>query len=102
MNETEQYSRPPVGDVLKIAVSGGDDTQEEELEMDDRPLSTDPQFDMEDRMEGTAKQTGLSDMDGQSSKHGSVERDKVIIIDGQAVVQSMTKLSGMDTICDLE
>jgi hypothetical protein len=40
-------------------------------------------------------------MDGQSSKHGSVERDKVIIIDGQAVVQSMTKLSGMDTIYDL-
>jgi hypothetical protein len=53
-------------------VSGGYDTQEEELDMDDRPLSTDPQFDMEDMMEDTAKQTGLSEMDGQSSKHGSV------------------------------
>jgi hypothetical protein len=57
MKETEQYSRPSVGDVLKIAVSGGDDTREEEPDMDDRSLSTDPQFDMEDMMEGTAKQT---------------------------------------------
>ena len=72
MKETEQYSRPPVGDVLKIAVSGGDDTQKEEPDMDDRPLSSAPQFDMEDMMEDTAKQTGLSEMDGQSSKHGSV------------------------------
>jgi hypothetical protein len=71
--DIEQYSRPPVGDVLKITLSGGDGTQEEaEPEMDDRHLSIDPQFDMEDMMEGTTEQTGLSEMDGQSSKHGSV------------------------------
>jgi hypothetical protein len=72
MKEIKQYSRPPVGDVLKITLSGG--AQEEaEPEMDDRHLSIDPQFDMEDMMEGTTEQTGLSEMDGQSSKHGSIE-----------------------------
>jgi len=102
MKEIEQYSRPAVGDDLEIAVSGGDDSREEaEPEMDNRPVSTDPQLDMEDMMEGMAEQTGLSEMDGQSNEHGSIDRDKVIIIDGQAVVQSMTKLPGMDTICDL-
>ena len=69
--------------------------------MDDRPVSTDLQLDMDDMMEGMADETHLSEMNGESNEHGSIDRDKTIIIDGQAVVQSMTKLPGMDTICDL-
>jgi len=60
--------------------------------MDDRPVSTDPQLDMDDMMEGMAEETHLIEMNGESNEHGSIDRDKVIIIDGQAVVQSMTKL----------
>jgi len=60
--------------------------------MSDRPVSTDPQLDMEDMVEGWAEQTGISEIDGQSNKHDSIDREKVIFIDGQAVVQSMTKL----------
>ena len=102
IKEIEQYSRPAVGGDLEIAVSGGSDSREEaETEMDDRPVSTDPQLDMDDRMEGMAEETHVSEMNGGSNEHGSIDRDKVIIIDGQAVVQSMTKLPGMDTICDL-
>jgi len=102
MKEIEQYSRPEVGDDLKIAVSSGDDLREEaEPEMDNRSVSTVLHLDMEDMTEGSAEQTGLSEMDGQSIEHASIDRDKVIIIDGQAVVQSMTKHPGMDTICDL-
>ena len=102
IKEIEQYSKPAVGDDLEIAVSGGDDSREgAEPKMDDRPVSTDLQLDMEDMTEGMAEQTGLSEMDRQSNEHGSIDRDKVIIIDGQAFVQSMTKLPGMDTICDL-
>ena len=69
--------------------------------MDDQPVSTDPQLDMDDMMEGMAEETHLSEMNGESNEHGSIDRDKVIIIDGQAVVQSMTKHPGIDTICDL-
>ena len=101
MKEIEQYSRPAVGGVLEISVSGGNDSREEaETEMDDRPVSTAPQLDMDDMMEGMAEETHLSEMNGESNEHGSIDRDKVIIIDGQAVVQSMTQLPGMDTICD--
>ena len=56
---------------------------------------------MNDMMEGMAEETHLSEMNGESNEHGSIDRHKVIIIDRQAVVQSMTKLPGMDTICDL-
>ena len=102
MKEIEQYSRPAVGGDLEIAVSGGNDSREEaETEMDNRPVSIDPQLDMDDMMEGLAEETHLSEMNGESNEPGSIDRDKVIITDGQAVVQSMTKLPGMDKICDL-
>ena len=101
MKEIEQYSRPAVGGDLEIAVSGGNDSREAETEMDDRPVNNDPQLDMDDMMEGMAEETHLCEMNGEPNEHGSIDRDKVIIIDGQAVVQNMTKLPGVDTICDL-
>ena len=85
MKEIEQYSRPSVGGDLEIAVSGGIDYREEaETEMDDRPVNNDPQLDMDDMMEGMTEETHLSEMNGESNEHGSIDRDKVIIIDGQA------------------
>ena len=42
--------------------------------------------------EGMAKQTDLIDTYGQSRDQALIIKDKVIITDGQAVVQSMTKL----------
>jgi len=103
LKEIQQYSRPVVGGDLEITVSAGSDSREEaETVMDDRPVSTDPQLDMDDKMEGMAEETRLSEMNGESNEHGSIDRDKVITIDGQAVVQSMTKLPGMDTICHLD
>ena len=52
-------------------------------------------------IEGMAKQTDLIDTYGQSRDQAVIIKDKVIITDGQAVVQSMTTLPGMDIICAL-
>ena len=101
MKAIEQYSRPAVSDDLEITVSGGNDSHEETEPEPGRPLSTGPQSDMDDMMQGMAEQTGPDEINGQLNEHGLINREKVIIIDGQAVVQGMTKLPGMATICDL-
>jgi hypothetical protein len=56
MKEIEHYYRPQVINVLTM--SGGDDIQEEvEPEMDDRPLSIDPQFGRYDGGHGSTNRT---------------------------------------------
>ena len=84
MKEIEQYSRPAVGGDLEIAVSRGNDSrQEADTEMDDRPVSTDPQLDMDDMMEGMTEETHLSEMNehGQTNMARSTETKSSLLTD---------------------